>query len=228
LVAGVWLTWLGCTSFRGVSTDEPPAPGLSILEYSDFQCPYAAGGQPVVERVLAVYGKAVRYEYRHFTIGSHPQAIPAARRYEALRAHDPAAADRFRRLLFRHQDRLELEGEDYLDEVIAELGYDPLSIAREAKDPAISRRLKSQMAEAEALGLIGTPGYVVAGTVLKEATPFSEFERILCGELRKMRPVQGDGSESMDTDCWSLVDPDWQLLDELDSEELSADPPGGH
>jgi len=227
LVVGVALVAMtSCAGLRVARRPTEPQqqhPTISLIEYSDFQCPFAAAGQPIIERVLAVYGQAVKYEYRHHTIGSHPYAIPAARRYEALHDRDPAAADRLRHALFSDQARLNKEGERFLDEVITQLGYDPQLIARESETPSITERLGEQMAEVDAQKLLGTPGYVVAGITLEGPTPFSKFEQVICGELRKARfAAAASHSGPEEPDCWTLVKPDWKRLDELDNGGIAA------
>lgn len=224
LIVGVLLVaTTGCASRHAArGSAEPQGATISLIEYSDFQCPFAAAGQPIIERILAVYGQAVTYEYRHHTISTHPYAMPAARRYEALHDRDPTAADRLRQRIFSEQSRLNQEGESFLDEVIAQLGYDPQLIARESEAPAITVRLDTQMAEVDAYNLLGTPGYIVAGVRLQGAIPFSELEQIICGEIRKMQSavaISGSGSE--EADCWMLVRPDWRRLEELDNGSLA-------
>jgi predicted DsbA family dithiol-disulfide isomerase len=189
---------------------QPERPIVSLIEYSDFQCPFARGGQPVVERVLAVYGQVVHYEYRHHPLSIHDYAMPAARRYEALRDRDEQAANQLRLILFSEQSQLREQGLAFIDKTVHRLGFDAKAIARDADSSAITARLQTQLQEVRANDFIDTPGYLVAGVPLRGPTSFEQFERIICRELRKARGV----SEA--TDCWTLLQPDWQRLEQLD------------
>ena len=51
---------------------------VTIVEFSDFQCPFCARARPTVNRVREVYGDKVRILFRHFPLQNHPQASKAA------------------------------------------------------------------------------------------------------------------------------------------------------
>lgn len=202
-------------------TLESKSPAISFVEYSDFQCPFTAAGQPIVERVLAVYGQRLKYEYRHQPL--HRYSEPAARRYEAIRDHSVKAADRFRRIVFRDQDRLVSEGEGFLDDVVRSLGFNASQVARESRAAPITARLAADQKEAILNNVNKTPGYMVDGVRFVGTTSFSEFEKVICSELRKTRAAGSLTTavgDSDTTDCWHLVTPDWKRLEEIDKEML--------
>jgi protein-disulfide isomerase len=51
---------------------------VTIVEFSDFQCPFCARAAPVIEDVLKKYPKGVRFVYKQFPLPMHPMARPAA------------------------------------------------------------------------------------------------------------------------------------------------------
>ena len=63
---------VGSAPVRG----NPRAP-VTIVEFSDFQCPYCVRARPSVARVREVYGDQVRFAFRHFPLDFHPQAEKA-------------------------------------------------------------------------------------------------------------------------------------------------------
>src|SRR6185369_14258328 len=62
------------TSIRG-----PQNAPVTIVEFSDFQCPYCAQAKGLVDQVLATYPKDVNFAYKNFPLPMHPNADPAAR-----------------------------------------------------------------------------------------------------------------------------------------------------
>ena len=76
-------------------TDMPELPNVdwvggknapvSLVEFSDFECPYCARFTPSVEQVLDNYGDQVRFTYRHFPLSFHPQAQKAAEAFECAK-----------------------------------------------------------------------------------------------------------------------------------------------
>jgi predicted DsbA family dithiol-disulfide isomerase len=197
---------------RDVSAQTPTI--ITLIEYSDLQCPYAAKGQRVIERVLAVYGQVVNYEYRHHPFKRHPHAKAAAERYEAVRIRSSVAADALRRIIFQEQHRLNHEGDAFLDDAISRVGFDPRAIVRESRSFEISRRLKAEMREVEAHAFDLSPSYIIAGVDIRGPASFKDFEDIICRELRTSR-----GHERSNVDCWALVQPNWLRLEELDREQ---------
>ncbi|MBT4121092.1 MAG: thioredoxin domain-containing protein [Candidatus Magasanikbacteria bacterium] len=68
---------------------EKDAP-ITIVEFSDFECPYCARFVPTVEQVLANYGDDVRFTFRHFPLSFHQQAQKAAEAFECAKEQGKA------------------------------------------------------------------------------------------------------------------------------------------
>jgi len=58
---------------------------LTIVEFSDFECPYCARFLPTVQQILADYGDQVRFTFRHFPLSFHKQAQKAAESFECAK-----------------------------------------------------------------------------------------------------------------------------------------------
>ena len=78
---------------------------VTIVEYSDFQCPACASYFPVVEQLLKEKGDAVQFVYRHFPLSQHPHAVPASQAAEA--AGDQGKFWEMYRMIFETQTEWE-------------------------------------------------------------------------------------------------------------------------
>ena len=70
---------------------------ITIVEYSDFECPYCARGYRTIKDLMAEYGDSVRLLYKHLPLEMHEEALPAALYFEAIALQSDDAARRFPR-----------------------------------------------------------------------------------------------------------------------------------
>ena len=68
---------------------------LTLVEYSDFECPFCARGYNTVMELLKKYGTNIRFVYKHLPLSFHKQAMVASKYYEALRLQNPELAFKF-------------------------------------------------------------------------------------------------------------------------------------
>ena len=66
--------------------DGPADAWVTVVEFSDFQCPFCVRVQPTLAQVLPEYGPDVRHVFKHFPLSQHARAIPAAVAAECARA----------------------------------------------------------------------------------------------------------------------------------------------
>lgn len=152
-----------------------PAAPVTIVEFTDFQCPYCAFGARVLDEVLARYEGRVRLVVRHLPLPRlHPMAMPAALRFEALALQDSAKAWAFYDRMFRDTRAL-AGGEAYLDRVAAEVGADMKRLDEDRRGDAVRQRVAADLKEAERLRFDGVPAFVVNGHVMAGAQPAQTF-----------------------------------------------------
>ncbi len=156
-----------------------PAAPVTIVEYSDFQCPYCREERDVLVRLMTEYGDSVRLVVKHTPLTGHPVAMPAALMYEAIARQDPLAAYRFYDNLFANQGRLDAEGEPYLAVAARAAGADPAQAGRDAASADVRAIVEADLAEGQRFGFTGTPGFLVNGVALQGAHPIGDFERII-------------------------------------------------
>jgi protein-disulfide isomerase len=164
-----------------VALGNPSAP-ITIVEYSDFQCPFCRGERSILVDLLEKYPTRVRLVVKHTPLDTHPMARPAARLFEAIARRDPMAAYRFYDDLFEHQEMLNRDGAEFLAHAARRaLADDALARAalHDAESDVIEAVLRADEEEARRLGFTGTPGFLIDGVPIQGAIPLSVFETII-------------------------------------------------
>lgn len=160
------------TRYRG----DKGAP-ITLVEYSDFQCPYCGRGYQVVEQVRAKYGPKVKFVFKHLPlVAIHPMAMPAAKWLEAVAMQSPEKAWQFHDKMFQNQGQL---SEDYFKKTAKELGIDVAKAAKDAESQAVADRIEADTKEAKTFGFSGTPGFLINGVPLRGAYPPEEFDKVI-------------------------------------------------
>lgn len=176
----------------------PKTAKITIVEYSDFECPYCARGYQTVKEVMQAYPNEVKVLFKHLPLDFHPLALPAAKFYEALALQDPAKAISFHDNLFQNRDKFVLEirtkaeepkkikqGMEYMTKVAKSLGANMKKLEADMASEAIMKNINADMDEARKFEFNGTPGFIINGVSLKGAYPFSEFKPIIDKHLGK-------------------------------------------
>lgn len=167
----------------------PSAP-VTIVEYSDFQCPYCRAERDVLVQLMREYGDSVRLVVKHTPLTMHPLAMPAALMYEAVARQDPQAAYRFYDDLFTNQERLGSEGETYLTVAANAAGVDTARARADTRRADVRAVVEADLDEGRRFGFTGTPGFLVNGVGLMGAHPIGDFEQIINRHLALARGRQ--------------------------------------
>lgn len=165
----------------------PAQAPISILVFSDFQCPYCARGAETVEAVRKKYGNKIRTTFLHFPMPMHAQARPAARYFEAIALQSAKKAYAFHDKVFADQDKLTTDREAFLDATAKAVGADMGRLKKDLESSKVTERIAADEKLAQELGFSGTPSFVVAGVALKGAYPLETFERIIDYRLKNLR-----------------------------------------
>ncbi len=165
-------------SFRG----EKDAP-ITLIEYSDFECPFCSRGFNTVMELMEKYKGKIRFAYKHLPLSFHPQAMPAAQYYEAIRLQSEEKAWQFHDAIYKNQRALQ-NGEKFLKEEAKKLKVDMAKLAKDVKSEVVQKRIDADMAEAAKFGFQGTPGFLLNGIPVKGAYPTQHFDDLI-SELKK-------------------------------------------
>lgn len=159
----------------------PADAKVTIVEYSDFECPFCGRVTPTIAQIVDEYGDDVRIVYRHFPLNSiHPYAQKAAEASEC--AADQGKFWQFHDLIFADQAGLK-GGDDQLKAWAAELGLNAGTFAACLDSGEKKARVTSDQSGGTTLGVTGTPGFFVNGINLSGAQPFSAFKTLIDQEL---------------------------------------------
>ncbi|MBI1860663.1 MAG: thioredoxin domain-containing protein [Deltaproteobacteria bacterium] len=167
----------------------PASAPVTIVEYSDMQCPFCQRGYNTVEELLQKYGNKIRFVFKHLPLDFHPMAMPAAKRFEAIAMINQAKAYEFHDAVFKEQSRLGTEKEAFLDSITKKLGLNLAQVKKNETSSTVTSRLASDKAEAAKFGISGTPGFIVGGITLAGAYPTPAFIEIIEKKLNESKPI---------------------------------------
>lgn len=166
-----------------VSTDDdaslgPADAAVTIIEFSDFNCPYCRQfHQTTFRELLAAYPDQIRFVYRDFPITSQ-ESFLAAQAAEC--AGEQGSFWDYHDALF--SGRFDLSPSAYR-QYADDLGLDSEELMRCVESGQFADEVQADARYASSLGLSGTPTFFINGIPLVGAQPFSEFERIIEAEL---------------------------------------------
>jgi len=166
----------------------PKAP-ITIVEYSDFQCPYCSRGYATVKEIEKAYGDQVRIVFKHLPLDFHPLAMPAAKYFEAIALQDHKKAEKFHDEIFTNQKDLNQGGEKFLKDKAKKVGANLARLEKDLNSETVQKRIASDMEEAKKFDFSGTPGFLVNGVSIRGAYPFPEFKKIIDRQLAAGGPA---------------------------------------
>jgi protein-disulfide isomerase len=159
-----------------------PADALvTIVEVSDFECPFCKRAGPTIKQIETAYAGKVRFVFKHNPLSMHPNALPAAMMAEEARLH--GGDEKF----WAMHDRLyEMKTFDLpsLDGLAKEMGI-PTTTAKVMLDISKIDRIRRDQNLANSLGARGTPTFFVNGRKVVGALPYEAFRAIIDEELAK-------------------------------------------
>jgi protein-disulfide isomerase len=157
----------------------PADAPVTIVEFSDYQCPFCRRVEPTVKQVLERYGDRVRFVYRHFPLDRiHPQARGAAE--AAACADDQERFWEFHDRLFADGSQLDAKS---LESYAGELGLDVPRFQKCVAEGRFRDLVERDAAEGRRAGVSGTPAFFINGVKLSGAQPLDQFVEVIDQEL---------------------------------------------
>jgi len=148
---------LGDEPWRALLGGTPPAFGphdakVTIVEFSDFQCPYCAQASETVKKIRDTYGDKVRFVFRQFPLSFHANARSAAE--AALAAHAQGKFWQYHDRLFARQGALDRKS---LESYAQELGLDVPAFRKGLDERAFDSQIEADIALGRTAKVDGTP-----------------------------------------------------------------------
>jgi protein-disulfide isomerase len=166
-----WLITEPAQPVQNISVDDDPARGganapVTIVEFTDFQCPACAAMHPVLEEVLKSYGDKVRFVVRDFPLTQHEWASKAAEAANA--AKEQGKFFEYAALLFQRQKALDVPS---LKKYASELGLDRARFDAALDRGTYAAEVKHDVEDGELYGVGSTPTIFINGVQLRVLSP---------------------------------------------------------
>ena len=153
---------------------------VSIIEYSDFECPFCKRHHPTMTQLMDKYGDDVNWVYRHFPLSFHPNAEPAGLASECV--NELGGNDAF----WSFADTIfETQGEWAYEKYVSDLGLDTNAFNDCIESKKYAQHLQDDMSGGSAAGVNGTPGNIIVNNATGEtrlvsgAQPIGSFTSII-------------------------------------------------
>lgn len=144
----------------------PEKPVISMIEFSDLECPHCKAGQPTMEKLAADFPQ-VRYVFQNFPLPSHPWAMKAAEYADCAAQQNGAAFWKYVDAIFEDQGSIAAAtADDKLKQLATSAGLDAQKTSACAALPGTEARVQKSVALGKSVGVQGTPTLFVNGRKL--------------------------------------------------------------
>lgn len=166
-----------------VSVDDDPSKGpkgapITIIEFSEYQCPFCRKARPTIDRILKDYDGKVHYVFRDFPLGFHDNAKSAANAAQC--AGDQKKYWEFNKELWKIQR--DLTKENFM-RIAGELKLNMDEFKKCVESNKFYAEIDKDQQDGLNAGVSGTPAYFINGVFLSGARPYSAFKAIIDAEL---------------------------------------------
>jgi len=166
----------------------PETAPITLIEYSDFQCPACAAYFPIIQKLKEDLGEDLRFVYRHYPLRQiHPNAQGSAQAAEA--AGKQGQFWEMHDLIFKNQTRWSsLSARDALKTFTGyakDLGLDENKFTDDFNSDAVNAKIKADEKGGTSLGIPGTPTFFLNGQPLASPQSYENFLQTLQEEIAK-------------------------------------------
>lgn len=167
---------------------DDPAKGakdylVTIVAFSDFQCPFCSRGASTIEEVLKEYDGKVQLVFKAYPLPFHQEA-PAAHR-AALAAGKQGKFWEMHDKLFATTKDFKTAG--HFEKLAQELGLNMQKFNADFNSEELKKQVDAEMAEGTAVGVRGTPAFFINGNRVVGAQPLAKFKEVIDAELKNKK-----------------------------------------
>jgi protein-disulfide isomerase len=170
------------------ATRGPATAPVSLVEFSDFECPYCAEIAPVLRQLLAAYPTEVRFAFKHYPLPMHKES-PLAHE-AALAAKEQGKFWEMHDLLFATQDKLTRAD---LIAKAQQLNLDTLRFTRDLDSHRFQPAVEADRQEGNRLGVDGTPFFFIMlgnqGHAISGGASLADFKKLIDAALKGTAPT---------------------------------------
>ncbi|CAM4359710.1 thioredoxin [Myxococcus xanthus] len=168
----------------------PANAKVTIVEWSDFECPFCSRVGPTLSKIKESYAKDVRVVFRHQPLPFHPNAKLAAEASHA--AHEQGKFWEYHDKLFANQKAMDRAS---LEKYAQELGLNVAKFKAALDSGKFKAKVEADMAAGNAVGANGTPTFFINGREFVGAQPFEAFKRVIDEEIGKADKLLAAGTK---------------------------------
>jgi protein-disulfide isomerase len=165
---------------QGAPVRGPSAAAVTLVEFSDFQCPYCVAAVPQLEALLKAFPTQVKLIFKQYPLDNHSQAAFAAA--AALAAQKQGKFWQMHDALFAHHQDL---SEPSVLALAKSLGLDMQRFQADLKSPAVEQVVKRDIADGDRAGVPGTPTLYVDGQRLNGPLTLEVLKPVIEAELKQ-------------------------------------------
>jgi protein-disulfide isomerase len=161
----------------------PEDAKVTIVEFSDFECPYCARAVPAIDEIKEKYGDKVRVAFRHFPLSFHKQARPAAEYAQCA-----SEQDKFWEMhdaIFENQGQL--AGETALADAAKKAGLDEEALSACLSSGRAGQAIDMDLGTGQKVGVEGTPSFFINGRPYDGAISGPAFAAAIEQELAALK-----------------------------------------
>lgn len=169
-----------------VSVDDDPSKGpedapITIVEFTEYQCPFCKRARPTVSKILDTYKDKIHYVLRDFPLSFHNQARKACE--AASCAGDQGKYWEYSDVLWENQGQQEIP---QLKEYAKKVGLNVDKFNKCLDSGKFDAEIEKDINDGSNAGVSGTPAYFINGVFISGAQPFENFKKIIDEELKRL------------------------------------------
>jgi len=157
---------------------DPATAAVTIVEFSEFQCPYCSKVLPTMEKIHETYGDKVAVVFRDYPLPMHKEAPKASEAGHC--ANEQGKFWEMHDVMFQNQRALQV---DKLKGYAAGIGVDQAKFDECLDSGRHAATVEADTKAGAAVGVRGTPAFFVNGQFLNGAQPFENFKKLIDAEL---------------------------------------------